>query len=308
MKDNRGFLAKLFDPFTRFDYLSSKGFYNSMDDKTYLEKKYELIYGKKLNLDKPTLFNEKMQWLKLYDRNPLYPVIVDKYLFKQYVTERIGEGYVFPTLGVYKHFDDVNFDELPDEFVMKTNHDSGGVVICRSKQEFDKVKEKKKLEVKLKKNYYYGCREWCYKDVKPLIMIEPFVSCNNSFGTEGLVDYKFYCFSGKPLYVMVSFGEAEKQHINHKYDMNYDSIDLEFRSSSLVTADTFPKPENFDKMLTIVNKLCVGFPHIRVDLYNVNGKIYVGELTLYSNGGFVNLPMKKDIELGKAIDLTMAYK
>lgn len=301
-------MKKICDPYTRFDYLSSKGFYNKMDDETYLKKKYKLIYGRELNLEKPVLFNEKMQWLKLYDRNPLYPKIVDKYLFKDYVANKIGDRFSFPTLGVYEHFDDINFENLPKQFVIKTNHDSGGVIICKDKNLVNKSEMRYELEDKLKKNYFYGCREWCYKDVKPLIMIEPFMTCENSFAKDGLVDYKFFCFSGKPLYVMVSFGEAEKYHINHKYNMSYESIDLEFRKECLVPADTFLKPKNFSEMVEIVDVLCKEFPHIRVDLYNINERIYVGELTLYSNGGFLNLPLEKDRELGEATDLRMAYK
>ena len=298
----------IINPYYRFDWLSNKGFYNKKDDKSYLEKKYELIYKRKLNLDTPILFNEKMQWLKLYDRNPMYTEIADKNLFKNYVKKSLGEGYTFPTLGVYNHFKEIDFSGLPTSFVLKTNHDSGGVIICKDKNEFDKEKAEEKLEKKLKKNYYYGCREWCYKNIKPCIIAEPFITCDNVFGKEGLIDYKFYCFSGSPYYVMVSFGEAEKRHINHKYDMNYNSIDLEFRSESLVPQETFPKPDNFNEMVEVVKKLCVGFPHIRVDLYNVNGKIYVGELTLYSNGGFLNIPLKKDEELGDITDLKLAYK
>lgn len=291
----------------RFSIDVNLGKYNKWSDEAFLIKRYEYSFGRKLNLESPTLFNEKMQWLKLYDRNPLYTKIVDKYRFKEYVSEIVGEGYVFPTLGVYEKFDDINFEELPNEFVMKTNHDSGGVIICRNKQTFNKKAAKKKIEAKLKRNYYWICREWCYKNVKPLILIEPYISCKNSFNTDGLVDYKFYCFSGKPLYVMASFGEAEHKHINHKYDIAYNSIDLQFRKESLVPANTFPKPKNYEKMVEIVTKLCVGFPHIRVDLYNIDGKIYVGEMTLYSNGGFLNIPIEKDRELGEATDLKMAY-
>lgn len=305
---NNKLISFFTDPFYRFDWLSSKGFMDSMDSESYLRKKYRLIYGKNLNLDTPTLFNEKMQWLKLHDYNPLYPIIVDKYKFKAFVGEQVGKEFTIPTLGVYEHFDDIDWDSLPDKFVLKTNHDSGGVVICFDKNHFDKKSAKAKLEAKLRKNYFYGCREWCYKDVKPLIIAEPFISCENSFGKKGLIDYKFYCFSGKVEYLMVSFGEAEKQHINHKYDINFQSIDSKFRSKELVSADTFVKPPKYDEMVKIVQTLCKGYPHIRVDLYNVDGQIFVGELTLYSNGGFVNLSEEMDAYLGELTNLNLAYK
>ena len=307
MKQKEGILTKFLDPLKRMDSLSYRGFYNNMDDEKYLRKRYRLIYKRELHLNPPVLFNEKMQWLKLYDRNPLYTKIADKYQVKNYITEKLGEGYIIPTLGLYEKFGDINFSSLPNQFVIKTNHDSGGVIICKDKKSFNKKKAEEIISRKMKKNYFYGCREWCYKNIKPMSLIEPFLCCENNFNQKGLIDYKFYCFSGVPLYVMASFGEAQKQHINHKYDMDFRSIDRQFRSIQITDSSMFRKPENFEEMISVVRKLCAEFPHIRIDLYNVRGKIYVGEMTLYSNGGFVNLPLEMDRKLGDLTDLNMAH-
>lgn len=183
-------------------------------DDTYLRLAYRIRMGKKLNLDHPRTFNEKLQWLKLYDRKPEYTTMVDKYEAKQWVASRIGEEYIIPTLGIWDHFDEIDFDALPNQFVLKCTHDSGGLVICRNKATLDKEKAKKKLDHCLRNNYFWGMREWPYKNVKPRIIAEKYMEdsagraelLDDKSTYNGLTDYKFFCINGKPRFVYVSRG------------------------------------------------------------------------------------------------------
>lgn len=271
-------------------------------DKIYLQTIYYLLEGEKLDLNNPCKLNEKLQWLKLYNRNPLYTTLVDKYLVKQYVAKRIGEDYIIPTLGVWEHFDDIDFDLLPNQFVLKCTHDSGSLIICKDKNNFDKKSAKAKIERCLKRNYYWTAREWPYKNVHPRVIAEPYLKDSNS--TE-LTDYKFYCYGEKPRYFMVSFGEAEHNVRNHKFDMTLHSIDYLFKKKKSVDENDITLPTNIDKMISIVEALSVGFQHIRIDLYNIQGKIYFGEMTFSSGGGFINIDSDKlSSELAGYIDLS----
>ena len=174
-----------------------------LSDKKYLSIRYYEIFHKKLDLEKPEGFNEKLQWLKLYNRNPEYTKMVDKYEVKKYIEKIWGKEYVIPTIGVYEKFEDIDFEKLPEKFVMKCTHDSGGLSICRSKENFNKEEAKNKINKSLKKNYYYASREWPYKNVKPRIIAEPYLE--NQKG-KGLIDYKFFCFNGVPKFLYISEG------------------------------------------------------------------------------------------------------
>ena len=173
--------------------LNRRNLLNWMPDKMYIEMLYKVRMGRKLNLDNPQTFNEKLQWLKLYDRKPEYTTMVDKAAVKDYVADKIGSEYIIPTLGVWEHFDDIDFDQLPNQFVLKCNHDSGGLVICKDKASLDMEAAREKIESSLKRNFYYHSREWPYKNVKPCIIAEKYMV--DESGTE-LKDYKFYCFGG----------------------------------------------------------------------------------------------------------------
>ena len=184
------------DPDFRFWVHCKLCLHNQMPDKDYLTKVYKFRLQRELHLDNPRSFNEKLQWLKIYDHNPAYTTMVDKYAVKDYVSSVIGEEYIIPTLGVWKNFDDIDFSKLPDQFVLKCTHDSGGLFICKAKKEFDIKKAKKKINHCLKRDYYSLMREWPYKNVPRRIIAEPYM---NDGENEELQDYKFMCFNGKVL-------------------------------------------------------------------------------------------------------------
>ena len=255
--------------------------YKWWPDAIWLKVLYRIKMKQKLNLKPPKLYTEKLQWLKLHDRNPLYSILVDKYEVKQYIKEHIGAEYVIPTLGVWDHFDDIDFDILPDQFVLKCTHDSGNVWICKDKSTFDKAAARKMLEESLKHNFYWWTREWPYKNIKPRIIAEKYMV--DESGTE-LKDYKFFCFDGNPLYVQVDYN----RFINHKrniYDVNWNLQNFEIQYLS-DRNHIIECPQNYSTMLQIVRKMAVGIPHVRIDLYNVRGHIYFGEYTFYHGSGF----------------------
>lgn len=272
-----------------------------MSDKIYLKMRYKEVFGKELDLKNPQTFNEKLQWLKLYDRNPEYIKMVDKYEAKKYVADKIGEEYIIPTIGVYDSFDEIDFDRLPKQFVLKCTHDSGGLVICRNKEKFDKDKVKKVITEHLKRNYFYSEREWPYKDIKPRIMAEKYMSDGNE---EGLLDYKFYCFNSKPEFLYVS--EGLDNHDTAKigfFDKNFNMCEFG-RNDYLKFAKLPKKPNNFNKMLKIARKLAEGLDFLRVDLYEIDGKVYFGELTFTPNAGLMKFdPPEWDEKVGKMLKL-----
>ena len=210
MQNNK--LAKLirfiYDRDYRFLHFSQLGKYNTMDDAEYLRRLYRSRMGIDLNLENPTRYTEKLQWLKLYDRKPEYTVMVDKYAVKSYVAKKIGHSYIIPTLGVWERFEDIDFDKLPNQFVLKCTHDSGGLVICRDKSVLDMEAAARKIRASLKRNYYYSSREWPYKNVKPRIIAEKYIEDHNS---SGLRDYKFFCFNGKVEFLYLSEGLENHQ-------------------------------------------------------------------------------------------------
>lgn len=254
-----------------------------INDELYLKMMYWIRLNKKLNLDNPKGFNEKLQWLKLYDRQEKYTKMVDKYEAKKYVSNIIGEEYIIPTIGIYENFDEINFDELPNKFVMKCTHDSGGVVICRDKKNFDINIAKKKINKCLKTNYYYPGREWPYKNVKPRIIIEKYMEEKNF---TQLNDYKFMCFDGK---VKCCFVCSERDNKNEGlavtfFDENWEKMPFirHYRNSS----KKIDKPKKFDLMVKLAEKLSKTIPFVRVDFYEIGGKVYFGELTFYPGSGF----------------------
>ena len=261
-----------------------RGYDKRMDDKKYLERTYKALMGVELNLDNPTTFNEKLQWLKLYDRKPIYTAMVDKSEAKKYVADIIGEEYIIPTIAVYDSFDEINFDALPDKFVLKCTHDSGGLAICKDKNTFDVNRAKKRINKSLKNNFYYKYREWPYKNVKPRIIAEQYMEDSE---TKELRDYKFFCFDGA---VEALFIATDRQKPGE--DVKFDFFDAEFNHLDMrqghENAAVAPnKPTQFEKMKELASKLSCGIPHVRVDFYEVNGRIYFGELTFYHFSGMV---------------------
>lgn len=272
-----------------------------LPDKIYLKMLYKNIFSKKLDLNNPQTFNEKLQWLKLNDKKDIYTTMVDKYEAKKYVGDIIGEEYIIPTLGIYNNFDDINFDKLPNQFVIKCTHDSGGLVICKDKSTFDKEKARKKINKCLKKNFYYEFREWPYKNIKPRIIIEKYIEDSNS----KLIDYKIQCINGKVDNIFLCVDRNSSDGVKYYYFdkdwnylnyCNYDNVNLNMYS--------LKKPENFEKMVLIAEELSKGFSEMRIDFYNVDGKIYFGEITLYTNAGFdTTITEEADKIMGKKLKI-----
>lgn len=277
-------------------------------DNIYLRVIYYKKMKKKLRLRNPKTFNEKLQWLKLYDKNPVYTKLVDKYEVRNYIAKTIGEEYLIPLIGVWDKFDKIDFSKLPNEFVLKCNHDSGGLVICKDKSKLNIEEVRNKIEKSLKSNYYYSWREWPYKNVKPLIVCEKFIKDKE---TNDLCDYKFYCFSGEVKYCQVIRERGLEEKIDF-YDCNWNKMEFTglhapnkpYPHSNII----HDKPQQYEEMIKIAQKLSSDFPFVRVDLYYVDNKIYFGEITFYpfaglgvfepdewneTMGRFIKLPNKK---------------
>lgn len=257
--------------------------------------------GYELNLENPQTYNEKLQWLKLYNHNPLYTVLVDKYMVKSFVEERIGKNYVIPTLGVWSHFSDIDFDALPEQYVLKCTHDSGGLVICKDKASFDISKSREIINKCLKRNYYYAGFEWPYKNVKPRIIAEEYMEDTK---TKELRDYKFFCFDGVVKYLFIAT-ERQKEGEDVKFDFfDADFNHLPFRQGHENAPILPEKPSRFEVMKAIAEKLSKGIPHVRIDLYEVDGRIFFGEYTFFHHGGWTPFdPAEWDLTFGKEIHL-----
>lgn len=273
-----------------------------INDILYIKLRYQELMGKKLNLDNPITFNEKLNWLKLHDRRDIYTTMVDKYEAKKYVANIIGEEYIIKTLGVYDKFDDIDFDKLPNRFVIKCTHDSGGLVIVRDKSKLDIKAARKKINKSLRCKFYYLAREWPYKNVKPRIIIEEYMEDKNQ---KSMRDYKFFCFDGKPEIIYISEGlEDHKTAGISFYDMDFKQTDCK-RTDYRLLDYTPAKPKNFEKMKEYASILSKDIPHVRVDFYEINGKLYFGELTFFTCGGMVPFEDEKwDKYLGDMIDIS----
>lgn len=275
-----------------------KGFLDFLPDEKFLKLRYRLEMGKRLNLENPQSFNEKLQWLKLYDRNPEYTKMVDKYAVREYIAEKIGEEYLIPLLGVWDSFDEIDFDKLPNQFVLKCTHDSGGLVICKDKSQLDIAAAKKKINKCLKRNFYYLSREWPYKNVKPRIIAEKFMV--DESGTE-LKDYKLFCFNGEPKALFVA---TDRPH-----DTKFDFFDMEFNHLPFTNGHPnavkeIKKPEGLSEMAELAKKLSKGMKQVRIDFYDINGKVYFGEITFFHWSGMVPFePEEWDYKLGDMIKL-----
>ena len=275
-------------------------------DKMFLKIKYKQRTGRKLNLNNPKTYSEKLQWLKLYDRRPEYSMMVDKFEVKKYIGEKIGGEYIIPTLGVYDKFEDIDFGELPNQFVLKCTHDSGGLVICSDKSKLDLQKAKRKINKSLKSNYYWHSREWPYKSLKPRIIAEQFMVDESGFE---LKDYKFFCFDGdvKALFVAKDRNTEGEETKFDFFDADFNH--LPFTNGHPNSTPPYFKPENFDKMKELASVLSKGIPQVRVDFYNINGKIYFGELTFFHWGGLMPFdPNEWDETFGSWIKLPKRNK
>ncbi len=269
-------------------------------DRLYLKAYYYHVFRTKLDLLNPTTFNEKLQWLKINNRKDIYCTMVDKYEAKEYVSNIIGEEYIIPTLGVWDSFDEIDFDALPMQFVLKCTHDSAGIVIVKDKSSLNLQDTKSKINRCLKRNYYCGGREWPYKNVQHRILAEKYMKDDS---TGDLRDYKFFCFNGKVKYYKVDFDRFVCHRANY-YDVN-DNI-MEFGEAICPPDPTkdIVLPKTIEKMKILAEKLSQDCPFLRVDFYDVNGKIYFGELTFYPDSGFGKIiPNVWDEKLGRLINI-----
>lgn len=292
-----------------FKYLTNKhyrdiinintGKYDHLSDEDYIKKAFKVKMGYEIDLDYPKTFNEKLQWLKLHDRKPIYTTMVDKFDAKKYVADIIGEQYIIPTYGIWDSFDEIDFSALPDQFVLKCTHDSGGLIICRNKSELDINAGRAKINKSLTKDYYLNGREWPYKDVKPRIIAEAYMQDGEK---NDLNDYKFYCFNGNPEFLYISRG------LSHHPTANISYLTLDWKLAEFIRPDYKPfkevpeKPKNFDLMVEFAKKLSQNIPFLRVDFYEINGNLYFGELTFFPGSGFTKFePDKFDLVIGKKL-------
>lgn len=289
------------DKTIRFSYLTKLGIFNGMSDEMFLKLKYKNVFGKKLDLENPKTFNEKLQWLKLYNRKPEYTIMVDKYKVRDYIAQMLGEEYLIPLLGVWDDPDEIDFDALPDQFVLKCNHNSGlGMCICKDKSKLNIPKVRAELRKGLKENYYIKFREWPYKDVPRKIIAEKYMTNGNG---EDLNDYKLMCFNGKVKTTFVCSDRFSKDGLKVTfYDTDWRRMPFE-RHYPASKAE-IDKPQTYEKMVTLAEKLAFGIPFVRVDFYEINGNIYFGELTFFPGSGYEEFtPEEWDKTLGDWIKL-----
>lgn len=292
----------LVDKKFRFSIIAKYGGYDWMSDEAYLKRAYAIKTGRKLDLDNPSSFNEKIQWLKLHDRKPEYTMMVDKYEAKGFASSVIGKEYIIPTLGVWEKFDDIDFDSLPNQFVLKCTHDSGGLVIVRDKSKLDKEVAKNKIQKSLNHNYFRGGREWPYKNVKPRIIAEVYMDD----GHNGLRDYKFFTFNGEAQFIYLS--EGLEHHPTAKisfFDLNGKMLPFKRNDYAGFDGDV-ELPDNFEEMRMLSNKLSkeINCPFVRIDFYNVRGHIYFSEITFSPNSGMIPFsPPEWDEKIGELISL-----
>lgn len=297
---NKG-LKYLFSADYRFDINSSFGIYDRLSDEEFLKRKYHALIGRNLNLNAPQSFTEKIQWMKLYNRKQEYSVMVDKYRVRQYIKEKLGDEYLIPFLGVWEKTEDIDFNLLPNQFVIKCNHNSGtGMCICRDKSKIEVEIIRNKLNKGLRENYYLTNREWPYKNVPRMIIAEALITTNNG---DDLRDYKFFCFGGEVKFFKIDFDRFTNHKANY-YDRNCKILPFYEKDYPADFDRVVSFPENIEEMILLAEKLSCDIPFVRVDFYNVDGKIYFGEITFFPASGVGKFePEEWDFKIGKWIAL-----
>lgn len=281
---------------------AAKGWLNWVPDRIYLKVLYRVLTGEKCNLKNPVTYNEKLQWLKLHDRKPEYADMVDKYEVRKVIRQKVGEEYLIPCYGVYDRFEDIDFDQLPEQFVLKCTHDSGSVVICKDKNAFDKEAAKQSLNAAMKRNYYSTYREWPYKFVKPRIIAEKFMVDESG---DDLKDYKVMCFHGRAQVIEVHENRftAGKEHTQTFYDRDWNKLSIVQEGLEFVKEERKAPPQ-LERILELSEKVAQDMYHARVDWYIINDRIYFGEITFYDGSGFETFPNREDnVFLGQFICL-----
>lgn len=285
-----------------FKRLVRAGLFNRMSDEMFLKLSYHMNFGKKIDLNNPVSFNEKLQWLKLHDRKAEYIKYVDKYEVRNFIEEQFGSEILIPIYGVWDSVEDIDFDKLPEKFVLKCTHDSGSVCICENKATFDFQGAKRKLQQGMRHNLFYWGREWPYKGVKPRIIAEKYMS--DSSGTGELTDYKLMCFNGK---VRCSFTGTDRFSGDGLkitfFDLNWNRMPFERHYPA--DPKPIPKPKSYDRMIDIAERISCGHPFMRIDFYEIDGCPYFGEITLYPGNGMEEFtPEIWDKKLGDMIDIS----
>ena len=289
--------------FRGFNYLAKREMLNWMSDKAYIDLMFQYRIGKKIDWKNPKTFNEKLQWLKLYDRRPEYHSMVDKYEAKLYVSSQIGEQYIIPTLGLWDSVEEIDFVSLPDSFVLKCTHDSGSIVLCPDKKKFNKEAAFKKLNHGLNRDMFYWGREWPYKGLKRRIIAETYMRDESK---TDLKDYKVLCFNGEPKLIELHQQRNTKNQTQDYYDTNWNLTEITQNSTHIYkeSKQSVEKPAALEEMLALSARLSQGIPQLRVDWYSISGRLYFGELTFFDGSGFE--PYDKyedDLMLGSWITL-----
>lgn len=283
---------RLFIPF------AARGFFRWLDDETFLKISYWARGKGKLDLKSPKRFNDKLQWMKANDHNPLYTKLVDKYEVKEYVEKKIGAEYVIPLLGIYDSEKEINFDALPSQFVLKCTHGSKCNVICKNKENLDINKTKRDLKKWLRMNWYDFGREWPYKNVKPRVLAEEYVEDESG----ELRDYKVMCFEGKPYLIQIHMGRFGNLHTQDYYDTDWNKLDI--IQGSVMSNITLPRPAFLEEMIALSSKLAEGLHEVRVDWYHANGKLIFGEMTFFDASGYDDFePDEWNEKLGSMINI-----
>lgn len=277
--------------------LDNNGLIRWMPDSMFAKISFKGMLGQKLHLDNPVTFNEKLQWLKIYDHQPEYSLLVDKLKAKKVVGDLIGQEYIVPYYGEWKSADEIEFDTLPDRFVLKCNHDQGSVILVNDKAHLNKEKTIKILNRKLKHNAYYGTREYPYKNIEPKVFAEAYLG-------DDIIDYKFYCFNGKPMFLYCGQGLTADHTLKIDfYDLNWNL--MPFYRTDYQRLGQIEKPENLSTMIKISRKLSENVPFVRVDLFEVESKVYFSEFTLYPASGYMPfVPKEYDRIVGDWLKLT----
>lgn len=297
----RRFFLNLKNPEYTINYIKSNGKFDNLTDRRYLELLFKKNTGYALNLEQPRTFNEKLQWLKLYNRNPLYSNLVDKYEVRKYVTEKIGSQYLNTIYGVYKNFEEINFKELPDQFVLKPTHTSGDYFICKNKNMINYKKLKSDVDRWMERNYFQLHREWPYKNAEPRIISEKLLIQENS---EELRDYRLFCFNGEPKFIAVDFSITDKNKTRRNlYDLNWDLMDATISYPRELEIEV-EQPEKLDELIEISRKLAKGIPHARIDFYIIKNQIIFGEITFFHQAGMGTIkPHSFDLQMGEWINI-----
>lgn len=270
-----------------------------LPDKSFIQLYYFVRFHHKCDFINPRTYNEKLQWLKLNNRDPLYTKLVDKFEVKEWVASRIGAEYVVPTIGVWDTFDDIDFNDLPNRFVLKCTHDSEGLVIVQDKSTFDVCEAQKIIESAMAYNFYYIGREWPYYNVRPRIIAEPYLE-DKKFGE--LRDYKFFCFGGEPKCMFVATGRSAGNTKFDYYDLEFRHLDI--KQHYLNSDVPIEKPDTYSKMIELSKILSKNMPHVRIDFYEVDGRLYFGECTFYHFSGFMPFePTTWDVTFGNWLNL-----